>query len=90
MGSSGLACIGAAADDGTGAEPIGARSHEAEAAAAAFERMRGNIRDALAASRSGRELIDLGYPDDVEIATELDVEEAVPLLDGNAFTLARS
>jgi 2-phosphosulfolactate phosphatase len=68
----------------------GSRSHEAEAAAAAFERMRGSIHDALAASCSGRELIELGYPDDVDIASQLDADEAVPLLQGNAFTLARS
>jgi 2-phosphosulfolactate phosphatase len=67
----------------------GSRSHDAEAAVAAFERMRGDIRAALAASRSGRELIDLDYPDDIDIASELDVDEAVPLLHGNAFKLAR-
>jgi len=64
------------------------RSHDAEAAAAAFERLRDKTHDALTASRSGRELIDLGYPEDVDLASEVDVDEAVPLLDGNAFTLA--
>jgi hypothetical protein len=34
-------------------------------------------------------LIDLDYPDDIDIASELDVDEAVPLLHGNAFKLAR-
>ena len=35
----------------------GSRSADAEAAAAAFERLRGSLHDALADSRSGRELI---------------------------------
>lgn len=67
----------------------GPRSHEAEAAVAAFEGMRSDLREVLAESRSGRELIDLGYPDDVEIASALDADGAIPLLDGNAFKLAR-
>ena len=49
-------------------------------AAAAFERLRDKIHDVLTASRSGRELIDLGYPEDVDLASEVDVDEAVPLL----------
>jgi 2-phosphosulfolactate phosphatase len=68
----------------------GQRSYEAESAAVAFEKMRDNIRDVVATSRSGRELIDLGYPDDVDLASEVDVDEAVPVLDGIAFTLPRS
>jgi len=66
----------------------GSRSADAEAAAAAFERLRGSLHDALADSRSGRELIERGYPDDIDIAAEIDVDRAVPLLDGNAFRLA--
>jgi 2-phosphosulfolactate phosphatase len=68
----------------------GSRSHDAQAAAVAFESMRNKIHGVLAASRSGRELIDQGHPDDVDLASEIDVEGAVPLLDGNAFKLARS
>src|SRR5438477_153142 len=68
----------------------GSRSHDAEAAAAAFVSMRPRLREVLAASRSGVELIDQGYPDDVDLASELDVDRAVPLIVGNAFTLARS
>jgi len=64
------------------------RTHNAEAAAASFERLRDRIHETLTASRSGRELIDLGYPEDVDLASELDVDRAVPLLGGNAFTLA--
>jgi 2-phosphosulfolactate phosphatase len=68
----------------------GSHSYDAEAATAAFATMRGKLRDVLAASRSGIELIGKGYPDDVNLASELDVDRAVPLLAGNAFTLARS
>ena len=66
----------------------GNRSAEAESAAASFERLRLSIHATLASCPSGRELIDAGYPDDIDIASELDVDRAVPLLTGNAFTLA--
>jgi 2-phosphosulfolactate phosphatase len=68
----------------------GSRSAEAEAAAIAFERMRKDLRKILADCPSGRELIKKGYPDDIDLAAETDVDGAVPLLDGNAFKLARS
>jgi len=68
----------------------GSRSAEAEAAAIAFEQMRKDLRKILADCPSGRELIAQGYPDDIDLASEIDVDGAVPLLDGNAFTLARS
>ena len=61
------------------------RSSEAEAAAAAFSQMHDRLRDVLAESHSGRELIGLGYPDDIELASELDADEVVPRLEGNAF-----
>lgn len=63
-------------------------SAEAEAAAAAFERFHDRLRKTLAECASGRELIDAGYPDDIDIASDLDADTAVPLLRGNAFTLA--
>ena len=63
----------------------GRRSALAEAASAAFEKL--PIRETLAQSPSGRELIGAGYPDDIDIASELDADTAVPLLRGNAFTL---
>jgi 2-phosphosulfolactate phosphatase len=68
----------------------GSHSYDAEAARTALVTMRGKLRDVLAVSRSGIELIEKGYPDDVDLASELDVDRAVPLLAGNAFTLARS
>jgi 2-phosphosulfolactate phosphatase len=64
----------------------GERSAEAEAAAAAFERMRGDLRGALQSTSSGRELIGWGYPEDVELAAELDADEGVPILERGAFS----
>ena len=66
----------------------GNRSPEAESAAASFERLRYSIHRTLASCPSGRELIDAGYPDDIDIAAELDADGAVPVLHGNAFKLA--
>jgi 2-phosphosulfolactate phosphatase len=65
------------------------RSAEAEAAVAGFERLRGDLTRHLRASRSGQELVDAGWADDVDVATELDADDVVPILDGNAFRDAR-
>jgi 2-phosphosulfolactate phosphatase len=54
-------------------------SPEAEAAAAAFRAARTDLRQRLQSCASGRELIAAGYPQDVELAAELDVSNAVPL-----------
>jgi 2-phosphosulfolactate phosphatase len=66
-----------------------ARPPEAEAATAAFERLQGDLAGALRSSLSGRELIDAGRADDVAVASELDADDIVPVLDGNAFRAAR-
>ena len=58
---------------------------EAVAAAAAFRAVQGDVGAALRACASGRELIDAGYPDDVEIAAELDRSASVPVLRDGAF-----
>jgi len=65
------------------------RSAEAEAAVAGFERLRSDLAGHLGASISGRELIDAGWADDVDVATELDADDVVPILVGNAFRDAR-
>lgn len=62
-----------------------ARSIEAGAAAAAFERLRGSLTTALRDTISGRELIDAAWADDVDIAAELDSDPCVPVLEGAAF-----
>ncbi|HEY8133571.1 MAG TPA: 2-phosphosulfolactate phosphatase, partial [Thermoanaerobaculia bacterium] len=66
----------------------GNRSPEAESAAASFERLRHSIHTTLANCPSGRELIESGYPDDIDLASEMDADDVVPLLAGNAFKLA--
>ena len=69
----------------------GSMSALAAAAAAAFDVVfRRRLKEVLATSPSGRELIAKGYPDDIDIAAELDADRTVPVLSGNAFTLARS
>ncbi len=66
-----------------------ARSAEAEAASAAFERLRGELAEALRGSLSGRELVEAGWSDDVDVASELDADDLVSILDGNAFRATR-
>jgi 2-phosphosulfolactate phosphatase len=58
---------------------------EAAAAAAAFRSVEADVGAALGACASGRELIDAGYPGDVEIAAELDRSPSVPVLCEGAF-----
>ncbi|MFD5871689.1 2-phosphosulfolactate phosphatase [Streptomyces sp. NPDC060322] len=65
----------------------GALSPEAAAAADCFEAVPG-VMGAVAGSASGRELRDGGFAGDVDIATELDVSDIVPILTDGAFTAA--
>ena len=58
---------------------------EAAAAAAAFRAVQGDISAALRSCASGRELIDMGYPGDVDVAAELDGSASVPVLDDGMF-----
>lgn len=60
------------------------RSPEAAAAAGAFRAM-GSTQAALAGCAGGRELVALGYGDDVAVAAALDADEVVPGLRGNRF-----
>lgn len=63
----------------------GRRSSEAEAAVAAFERRQGTILEALMASSSGRELIELSFQIDIECAARVEASARVPRLVGNSF-----
>lgn len=63
----------------------GSRSPEAVAAVAAFDALGDRLHEALAATLSGRELIDRGYGIDVEMAAEYGISEEAPRLDGDAF-----
>lgn len=66
----------------------GELSADAQVAADAFERLHDDIRTILANCATGRELIAAGYADDIDIAAEVDADSVVPLLTGNAITLA--
>lgn len=64
------------------------RSPEASAAEAAWHAQRDQLRDAVRSCSSGRELIDAGYPEDVDLASEPDTDPIVPLLIESAFRRA--
>jgi 2-phosphosulfolactate phosphatase len=63
----------------------GSRSPEACAAAAAYRAARADLGAALSECGSGRELIARGYPQDIALASELDVSHAVPRLVEGAY-----
>ncbi len=58
---------------------------EAHAAAAAYRVIADDVPTALGHCASGRELIDIGFADDVRTAAQLDSGGAVPLLRDGAF-----
>ncbi|MGH3528235.1 MAG: 2-phosphosulfolactate phosphatase [Pseudonocardiaceae bacterium] len=58
---------------------------EAHAAAAAYRVIADDVPTALGHCASGRELIDIGFADDVRAAAQLDSGGAVPLLRDGAF-----
>ncbi len=60
-------------------------SPEAQSAAAAFRAVVDDLGSALGRCASGRELIEIGYADDVRVAAELDSSTSVPLLRDAAF-----
>ncbi|MEU6128752.1 2-phosphosulfolactate phosphatase [Saccharopolyspora sp. NPDC047091] len=70
------------------AQGFGSFSPEAFSAAAAHRAVAGDLPARLRASASGRELVDGGFADDVEIAAEVDASIAVPLLREESFTAA--
>ena len=63
----------------------GARSPEAAAAEAVFLRFKDAIAALMRECSSGRELIERGFADDVELAAALDVSVCVPLLANGAY-----
>lgn len=67
-----------------------APSPEAIAAIAVYAAAAAALHPFIAACASGRELTFLGYADDVEVAAQHDVSDAVPLLRGGAFSSSTS
>lgn len=63
----------------------GSRSPEAASAVAAFVDAKVALAENLRRCISGRELIERGYPEDVELAAQLDVSDCEPTFDGEAF-----
>jgi 2-phosphosulfolactate phosphatase len=63
----------------------GRRSPEAEAGQRAFEAAVPRLQEELLGSASGRQLIELGFPDDVEMAAAWDVSRCAPTLVDGAF-----
>jgi 2-phosphosulfolactate phosphatase len=63
----------------------GERSPEALAAIAAFEQAAPGLVDAITRCSSGRELIERGFAEDVELAAALDVSLSVPRWNGIAI-----
>jgi 2-phosphosulfolactate phosphatase len=68
-----------------GRRPEVGASPEARAAMAVFDAACHDLTAWLADSGSGRELISIGYGDDVAAAAVLDAEDVAPVLDGPAF-----
>jgi 2-phosphosulfolactate phosphatase len=62
-----------------------APSPEAIAAIAAYAAVAGALPDFIGACSSGRELMQIGYADDIVAATQHDVSTTVPLLADGAF-----
>lgn len=60
-------------------------SPEAQAAADAWRAARDDLPARLFACSSGRELVEKGFADDVEVAGRVDVSETVPVLEGERF-----
>jgi 2-phosphosulfolactate phosphatase len=63
----------------------GARSPEAEAAAAVFRQLAPRLEELLLQCSSGKELVERGYPEDVRLAAQLDISAAAPALVEGAF-----
>ena len=63
----------------------GRKSPEAKMSQAAFEAARGEMAGLMRECGSGKEMMERGYPEDVEMASALDVSGNVPRLVDGAF-----
>ncbi len=75
-----VACAGAVIEGLTGS-----LSPEAAIAAGAWESVRHHLHDVLLQCSSGRQLVESGYAQDVQLAAELDVSPTVPALRDGRF-----
>lgn len=64
----------------------GGRSPEAETAAAAFHSAESDLLDIVARCGSGKELIGRGFAEDVQLAGQLNVSAAAPLLEDGMYS----
>lgn len=64
----------------------GKRSETAEDAELSFKGFRRNLYDTIRKSVSGIELIEMGFPEDVKFACELDAGRSVPLLQKGVYS----
>jgi 2-phosphosulfolactate phosphatase len=64
---------------------IGGVSPEAEVAMVAYRHVAAHIGEALRDCASGRELAEYGFPEDVDIAAEVNTSTMVPVLNGERF-----
>lgn len=76
-----IACAGALIE-----KLPGTRSPEATAAVGIWQAFRHDLRANLLACASGRQLVEMGYPADVEMAAEIDVSTLVPVLCDGRYT----
>jgi 2-phosphosulfolactate phosphatase len=65
-------------------------SPEAEVARQAYRSARSHLASLLRECESGRELLDRGFPEDVEVALELNVSATVPILANGAYITRRA
>lgn len=66
----------------------GTKSPEADGAIQTFHFARGRIEEVLKQCSSGQELISKGFPEDVELAAQLNVSKTVAILKNKAFISA--
>lgn len=65
----------------------GSVSPEALSAIAAFSTAQSNLEALVKSCSSGKELIDRGFEQDVELATQLDVSDCTPTLINGAYSI---
>ena len=64
-------------------------SPEAKTAAAAYQSVKSDVATMIAECASGRELVAKGFPEDVAMASELNVSQTVPIFEDEAYRRMR-